>query len=133
MLEALSGWRMNPWVALEITGLLGFHADEDPTTQDMAVLAAGCLNAKMYLNPKWQRFEPYILAGVGIYGAATESNDTGALGIGVQGGAGVDVRLNPAVTISADATYRGALWEDENLTNFFQSFVTFSAGLKLQL
>ena len=133
MLEALSGWRANPWVAMEITGLVGLHADEDPLTPDLAVIAAGCLNAKMFLNPSWQRFEPYVLLGVGIYGAAREDQDTTAFGLGVQGGVGVDVHLNPAVSVSADATYRGALWEDDTLQNFFQSFVTGTVGLKLWL
>ena len=105
----------------------------DPTTQDLAILAAGCVNAKLYLNPRWQRIEPYVLVGVGIYGAAKEDNDTGALGLGVQGGAGVDIHLNPVVTVSADATYRGALWEDDTFQNFFQSFVTGTVGLKLLL
>jgi len=142
MLEVLSGWRMNPWVAVELSGVFAFHSDEE-NTQDVALIAAGCLNAKLFLNPKWHRIEPYVLAGVGLYGAVTEERNTGALGlndsessaavgVGVQGGVGIDIHLNPFVTVSADATYRGALWEDE-IETFFQSFMTLSAGLKLQL
>tara|TARA_B100000674_G_scaffold408832_1_gene356215 strand:+ start:386 stop:787 length:402 start_codon:yes stop_codon:yes gene_type:complete len=133
MLEAVSGYRLNPWVAVELTGLIGLHADEDPTTQDLAVLAAGCLNAKLFLNSDWKRIEPYVLLGVGIYGAARQDSDVGALGLGVQGGLGVDVSLNPVVMVGADVTYRGALWEDDTLQNFFQSFVTGTVGLKLLL
>ncbi len=131
--EGITGWRMNPWVALEATGLVGFHLDNDPNTKDIAVLMAGCLNAKLYLSPTLQRFEPYILLGVGVYGAGREETNIGALGIGVQGGVGVDVRLNPAVSLSADAVYRGALWEDANMSYFFQSFVTLTTGVKLHL
>ena len=133
MIEIVSGYRLNPWVAVELTGLVGLHADEDPTTRDLAILAAGCANAKLYLNPSWKRIEPYVLLGVGIYGAAREDNDSGALGLGVQGGVGIDIQLNPAVTVSADATYRGALWEDDTFQNFFQSFVTGTVGIKLLL
>jgi hypothetical protein len=142
MLEGLSGWRMNPWVALELSGLFAFHSNEDQS-QDAALIAAGCLNAKLFLNPAWHRIEPYVLAGVGLYGAVTEERNTGApglnqsessgaIGVGVQGGVGIDIHLNPFVTVSADATYRGALWEDDFET-FLQSFMTLSAGLKLQL
>ena len=147
MIEGVSGWRTNPWLALELSVLIGLHADEDPTTRDLALIAAGCANAKMYLNPNWRRFEPYALLGVGLYAAAREaqqsnavvgvgSNDTGeinAAGIGIQAGVGVDMHLNPIVSLSGDLTYRGAFWEDDALQAYFQSFITTTVGIKLKL
>ena len=131
MLEVISGLQLNPWVAVEITGLAAFHSDEDPS-KDVALIVGGCLNAKVYLSQSSESFAPYVLAGVGLYASARGDEDEGAGGVGVQGGVGFDLRLNPYVTVGADATFRGALWE-KSLEKYFQSFITLTGGIRLSL
>ena len=122
---------MNRYLSLEIAGLAGFHSDEDPNRK-MSVVFGATAAAKIYILPKAKRIRPYAQIGVGLYGAATE-NDEGAVGVGLNGGIGMTIKLNPVIGLAIDANYRGAYWEGDLGSMYFQSLLSLTGGLRIFL
>lgn len=131
MLEVVSGAQFNPYFAVELTALAMFHQDQRSDAEATLILGF-CANAKLFINPAWDRIRPYLLVGLGTYGSNQDDGRDPLVGLGVQGGVGLDLALNPFVALVGNITFRGALWENPS-SSYFQSLMNFTGGLRLSI
>ncbi|MBI5500032.1 MAG: hypothetical protein HY907_07295 [Deltaproteobacteria bacterium] len=103
--SVLVGLRAFGWLGLELGYDVFLHSGEDGDAFELATLQAVRIGARFLLMPG-STFEPYLLAGGGLYLLGDEY-DVAGVGGGFQVGAGVDVYLARALSLGASVAYRG--------------------------
>lgn len=136
--ELVGGFRWSPYAAAEMNWMTTFHDAGAGQGFDRANLSALTFDLKLYLLPRARRFEPYVKLGVGTYFLHRDAFVDPLEGFGFEGGGGVDVRLNPVVSVGAWALYRGAYldnsqsyYADYPAESALLSMLSLGAGVKL--
>ena len=118
-----AGARTSPYAAFEVglTGTIHDFTPENPqNTTEMGVLQAVTIDGKIFLTPESVRFEPYLQLGAGYYVLSSDVFASNELhGLGIQAGAGVDIRLNPAVAIGVRGVYKGVFVNNDYDTAYW--------------
>jgi len=110
--DAFLGIRFSEYFALEFGTIFSVHAT-DPQLEsefDTALMHALTVDGKFFLIPNSLRLEPFLQFGGGGYMVQENGYQVTALsGGGFHAGGGVDLRINPVLTLGARGIYRG-LW-----------------------
>ncbi len=114
--EVQAGWRFNPYAGLDLALMNTFHTSGSSGNFDNATMLSFGGAIRAYLLPKVRRIEPYVLLGLGLYTLNRDSFATTLQGAGFQLGGGLDIHLNPVISLGLQAQYRGAFLDDEQAT-----------------
>lgn len=116
--EVEVGVRFSPYAGLDFALMQTFHdAGPAATSFDSAAMTALTANLRAYLLGRPTRLEPYALLGFGGYVLNRDAFSDTLSGPGFQLGGGLDVHLNPVVSLAAQLLYRGA-WMDNSEAQF---------------
>lgn len=133
------GLRLSQYVALEMTWMSSFHDSANFEGTGSSVFTGITGDAKLYIFTKARRIEPFFQIGLGAYVWNRDGYGSESLGgPGIQAGGGVDIHLNPAVSLGGTILYRGAHLDnrDASIVGFpvestFLSMLTFGGNVQL--
>jgi opacity protein-like surface antigen len=122
------GFRFSPYAALEFNFMSAFQAAETTGTAQIrnGSVSALSVDGKFYLLPRYARFEPFVQLGAGVY-MLSEQYEEKLSGPGFRVGAGVDIQLNPVVSVGGRLLYHG--FQVDNSEAHYNGIVTESAFL----
>ena len=134
------GRRINRYLAFEASAFVTFHQAGNVVNFNTGALAGFTADTRIFILPSARRFEPYVQLGLGSYLLAREGMNELLQGIGLQGGVGIDLNLNPMMAIGVKALYRSAYldnrmghWNPFPRESAFVSMVTGEIGLTIRL
>jgi len=104
--------RIDPYLGFRMNGMFSFHEGGDHTSVDGAFLSGITGDALLYIIPGPNRLEPYAFLGIGGFGLRGGGLFLPLQGVGTQGGLGLRVRLNPAVSLAVEGLLRLAYMDN---------------------
>ncbi|HIA03266.1 MAG TPA: hypothetical protein EYN06_09910 [Myxococcales bacterium] len=127
-LELMWGYRLAPFAAIEFNFMTVFQSTQTTGSQKInngSINSVG-VDGKFFLVPGYNRIEPYVQVGAGVY-MLSENFEERLTGAGIRLGGGVDVQLNPIVSIGGRLLYHG--FQVDNSENDYYGIATESAFL----
>ncbi len=108
--EVFLGWRLNSWTGVELNWTTTFHPTEDEPGFKVASALVGTLSGlvRVYvLEPS--TLEPYIALGPALMTAnGGPQSSVSLMGVGFTGVVGLDIHMNPWLSLGLKATYLGS-------------------------